>query len=434
MKIAIIGTGYVGLVTGTCLAELGHEVTCVDVDEKKIERLNAGECPIYEPGLSELISKNVMNDRLFFVTDLSELIDSVDVVFSAVGTPMGEGGAADLRYVKEVAKQFGQMINKYTLFVTKSTVPVGTAEVVREIINKELRDRHVTVPFDVASNPEFLKEGSAVNDFLHPDRIVLGVDSITAKSMLQDVYSFFSDDEILITDIPSAEMIKYASNAMLATRISFMNEIANLCEKVGADVTNVAKGMGLDKRIGPKFLNAGCGYGGSCFPKDVRALIQTGKDNNVRMKILESVENVNHVQKKVVFEKLVKALGTLEGKTIGILGLSFKPNTDDVREATAEAVIELLNGKCRIKAYDPKGMVNFSKYNQDFLMEFCYDMETVFTNTDAVLVLTEWPEFVNARWDILKNMMSGDVVIDGRNCLDKNAMTRLGYTYFSIGR
>ena len=360
MNIAIVGTGYVGLVSGTCFAEMGVNVTCVDVNEEKIRSLQEGKVPIYEPGLDEMVTRNVKEGRLHFTTDLKECLDDVSVVFSAVGTPPDEDGSADLQYVLAVARTFGQNIKKYTVLVTKSTVPVGTAKKVKAAIQAELDKRGEQIPFDVASNPEFLKEGAAIKDFMSPDRVVVGVESDKAKELMTKLYRPFllNNFRVIFTDIPSAEMIKYAANSMLATRISFMNDIANLCEIVGADVNMVRKGIGSDSRIGTKFLYPGCGYGGSCFPKDVKALIKTAQKNGYEMKVLKAVEDVNEFQKSVVFNKLSKCYnGDLKGKTIAIWGLAFKPETDDMRESTALVTIKhLVDAGCTVKVYDPVAM------------------------------------------------------------------------------
>ena len=359
MDIAIVGTGYVGLVSGTCFAEMGAHVTCVDVDDQKIQKLKDGIMPIYEPGLEELVKRNVGFERLKFTTDLTEVLDDVEVVFSAVGTPPDEDGSADLKYVLAVARQFGQNINKYTILVTKSTVPVGTAKKVKAAIQEELDKRGVQVPFDVASNPEFLKEGAAIKDFMSPDRVVVGTESEKAKEVMTRLYRplMLQNFRVIFMDIPSAEMTKYAANAMLATRISFMNDIANLCERVGANVDSVRKGIGTDSRIGSKFLYAGCGYGGSCFPKDVKALVHTGLDNDYHMEVIEAVERVNEKQKSIVYDKIIKMAGPVKGKTIAIIGLSFKPETDDMREAPALVVIDkLLADGATVRVFDPIAM------------------------------------------------------------------------------
>ena len=436
MNIAIAGTGYVGLVSGTCFAEMGINVTCVDIDENKIERLKNGEIPIYEPGLEEMVLKNVSAGRLKFTTDLKNVLDDVDVVFSAVGTPPDEDGSADLKYVLAVAKTFGQNINKYTIMVTKSTVPVGTAAKVREAINNELAARGVSVDFDVASNPEFLKEGAAIKDFMMPDRVVVGTDSERAKKVMARLYKPFmlSGDRMIFTDIPSAEMIKYAANSMLATRISFMNDIANLCELVGADVNMVRKGIGADTRIGRKFLYAGCGYGGSCFPKDVKALIKTAEKAGYEMQVLKAVEAVNERQKGILFEKLSRHYsGDLTGKTIALWGLSFKPETDDMREAPSLVIIDrLLKAGCIVKVYDPVAMTECKRRIGD-VVTYCADMYDAAVDADAVLMLTEWNQFRVPSLSVLKKTMNSLVIIDGRNIYDAEYLAENGFTYYKIG-
>lgn len=436
MNIAIAGTGYVGLVSGTCFAEMGINVTCVDIDKDKIERLKNGEIPIYEPGLEEMLLKNVSAGRLKFTTDLKNVLDDVDVVFSAVGTPPDEDGSADLKYVLAVAKTFGQNINKYTIMVTKSTVPVGTAAKVRETINKELAARGVSVDFDVASNPEFLKEGAAIKDFMMPDRVVVGTDSERAKKVMARLYKPFmlSGDRMIFTDIPSAEMIKYAANSMLATRISFMNDIANLCELVGADVNMVRKGIGADTRIGRKFLYAGCGYGGSCFPKDVKALIKTAEKAGYEMQVLKAVEAVNERQKGILFEKLSKHYsGHLAGKTIALWGLSFKPETDDMREAPSLVIIDrLLKAGCIVKVYDPVAMTECKRRIGD-VVTYCADIYDAAVDADAVLMLTEWNQFRVPSLSVLKKTMNSLVIIDGRNIYDAEYLAENGFTYYKIG-
>ena len=436
MNIAIVGTGYVGLVSGTCFAEMGINVTCVDIDKDKIERLKNGEIPIYEPGLEEMLLKNVSAGRLKFTTDLKNVLDDVDVVFSAVGTPPDEDGSADLKYVLAVAKTFGQNINKYTIMVTKSTVPVGTAAKVRETINKELAARGVSVDFDVASNPEFLKEGAAIKDFMMPDRVVVGTDSERAKKVMARLYKPFmlSGDRMIFTDIPSAEMIKYAANSMLATRISFMNDIANLCELVGADVNMVRKGIGADTRIGRKFLYAGCGYGGSCFPKDVKALIKTAEKAGYEMQVLKAVEAVNERQKGILFEKLSRHYsGDLAGKTIALWGLSFKPETDDMREAPSLVIIDrLLKAGCIVKVYDPVAMTECKRRIGD-VVTYCADIYDAAVDADAVLMLTEWNQFRVPSLSVLKKTMNSLVIIDGRNIYDAEYLAENGFTYYKIG-
>lgn len=408
MNIAIVGTGYVGLVSGTCFADTGANVTCIDVDEKKIERLNNGEIPIYEPGLDELVVKNVKAGRLKFSSDLASVLNDQEIVFSAVGTPPDEDGSADLKYVLQVAKTIGENLNRYLVVVTKSTVPVGTARKVRETIQAELDKRGVDITFDVASNPEFLKEGNAIKDFMSPDRVVVGIESEKAKKTLTKLYKPFliNNFRVIFMDIPSAEMTKYAANSMLATRISFMNDIANLCELVGADVNMVRQGIGADTRIGRKFLYAGCGYGGSCFPKDVKALIKTADKAGYSMEVLKAVERVNERQKHVLFNKLVKAYGDekeLKGKTIALWGLSFKPETDDMRESTALVIIDsLLKAGCNIRAYDPVAMDECKRRLPDAPITYCRDMYDAVLDADAMLLLTEWKEFRLPTWAVIK--------------------------------
>ena len=418
MNIAIVGTGYVGLVSGTCFAEMGIDVTCVDVNEEKIQFLLDGQIPIYEPGLEELVKRNVEAGRLHFTTDLSSCLDNVEVVFSAVGTPPDEDGSADLKYVLAVAKTFGQNIHRYTILVTKSTVPVGTAQKVKETVRAELEKRGVDIVFDVASNPEFLKEGTAIKDFMTPDRVVVGTESEQAKKIMSRLYKPFmlSGERMIFTDIPSAEMIKYAANSMLATRISFMNDIANLCELVGADVNMVRKGIGSDTRIGKKFLYAGCGYGGSCFPKDVKALIKTAEKSGYPMRVLKAVEEVNESQKSILFNKLMKHYaGQLKGKTITLWGLAFKPETDDMREAPALVLIDKLQkAGCRVKVYDPISMTECKRRIGD-IVTYCKDMYEAALDTDALLLVTEWKEFRMPSLAVLAKTMSHRVVIDGRN-------------------
>lgn len=436
MNIAIVGTGYVGLVSGTCFAEMGIDVTCVDVDERKINDLLAGKIPIYEPGLEDMVKRNVQDGRLHFTTDLTSIINNVELVFSAVGTPPDEDGSADLQYVLNVARQFGKYITKYNVLVTKSTVPVGTATLIKKVIKEELEKRNADIEFDVASNPEFLKEGAAVKDFMSPDRVVVGVDSVRAKELMSRIYRPFllNNFRVIFTDIPSAEMIKYAANSMLATRISFMNDIANLCEIVGADVNMVRKGIGSDTRIGNKFLYPGCGYGGSCFPKDVKALIKTAQQNGYQMKVLQAVEEVNQYQKTVVFNKLKNYYnGKLEGKTITVWGLSFKPETDDMREATSLVVIDLLlQEKCKVKVYDPIAMTECRRRIGDKVY-YASDMYDALSDSDALLLLTEWKQFRLPDWNSVKEKMSSHLVIDGRNIFEKKELIDAGFDYFGIG-
>ena len=437
MNIAVVGTGYVGLVTGTCFSEMGVDVTCVDVDQNKIKNLKKGIIPIYEPGLEEMVLKNYKAGRLKFTTDLTEVLDSVDVIFSAVGTPPDEDGSADLKYVLQVAKTIGQNMNKYVLVVTKSTVPVGTADKVKKAILKELEVRKADIEFDVASNPEFLKEGAAVDDFMKPDRVVVGIDSLKAKELMEKLYKPFmmNNYRLVFTDIPSAEMIKYAANSMLATRISFMNDIANLCEIVGADVNMVRKGIGADSRIGSKFLYPGCGYGGSCFPKDVKALIKTAENKGYSMRVLKAVEEVNDIQKGILFDKLSKQFnGDLTGKRIALWGLSFKPETDDMREAPALVLIDkLLKSGAQIIAYDPIA-VDECRRRIGNSIEYAHDMYDAVLDADALLLVTEWKEFRLPSWRVLSKTMNNKIIIDGRNIYDRADVEEHGFTYSCIGK
>ena len=435
MNIAIVGTGYVGLVSGTCFAEMGAHVTCVDVDAQKIQKLKDGIMPIYEPGLEELVKRNVGFGRLNFTTDLTEVLDDVEVVFSAVGTPPDEDGSADLKYVLAVAKQFGQHINKYTILVTKSTVPVGTAKKVKAAIQEELDKRGVDVPFDVASNPEFLKEGAAIKDFMSPDRVVVGTESEKAKEVMTRLYRplMLQNFRVIFMDIPSAEMTKYAANAMLATRISFMNDIANLCERVGANVDSVRKGIGTDTRIGSKFLYAGCGYGGSCFPKDVKALVHTGMDNDYHMEVIEAVERVNEKQKSIVYEKIIKAMGDVQGKTIAIIGLAFKPDTDDMREAPALVVIDkLLKDGATVRVFDPIAMDECKRRIGD-TVTYCKNMYDAADGADVFALMTEWRQFRMPSWNVIQKVMNGNIIVDGRNIYDRQELEELGFVYTRIG-
>lgn len=438
MNIAIVGTGYVGLVTGACFADTGVNVTCVDVDENKVEALKQGRVPIYEPGLDELVAKNYKAGRLKFITSLEEVLNGQDVVFCAVGTPPDEDGSADLKYVLQVARTIGQHLNKYLVVVTKSTVPVGTASKIRNAINEELAKRGADVEFDVASNPEFLKEGSAIKDFMSPDRVVIGVDSDRAKAILTRLYKPFMvvNFRVIFMDIPSAEMTKYAANSMLATRISFMNDIANLCELVGADVNMVRAGIGSDNRIGRKFLYAGCGYGGSCFPKDVKALVKTASDCGYPMEVLQAVESVNERQKSILFRKLQRVFGDepLAGKTITLWGLAFKPETDDMREAPALVMIDLLKkAGCKVRAYDPIAMDECKRRVGD-AVTYCDNMYDALDGTEALLLLTEWKQFRLPDWNEVKRRMKRHLVIDGRNIFDAAEMTGYGFEYHCIGR
>lgn len=436
MNIAIVGTGYVGLVSGACFAEMGIDVTCVDINPEKIKCLLNGEIPIYEPGLDDLVKRNVEAGRLHFTTDLTTCLDNVEVVFSAVGTPPDEDGSADLQYVLEVARTFGQHIKKYTILVTKSTVPVGTAKKVKAVIEEELTKRGEQIDFEVASNPEFLKEGAAIKDFMSPDRVVVGVESDRAKKVMERLYRPFqmNNYRLYFMDIPSAEMTKYAANAMLATRISFMNDIANLCDLVGANVDMVRKGIGADTRIGSKFLYPGCGYGGSCFPKDVKALARTAREYGYTMGVIEAVEAVNERQKEIVVKKLQDKLGTLRGKTIALWGLAFKPETDDMREAPALVVIEkLLEAGASVKVYDPVAMDECRRRIGDRVV-YCKDMYDVVIDADALAVLTEWKEFRIPSWSVIKRVMKQSVLVDGRNIYSKDEVIAEGFEYAAIGK
>ena len=437
MKIAIVGTGYVGLVSGTCFAEIGVNVTCVDTNKEKIESLQKGNIPIYENGLEEMVLRNMKAKRLKFTTSLENCLDDVEVIFSAVGTPPDEDGSADLKYVLEVARTIGRNMKQYKLVVTKSTVPVGTAGKVRAAIQEELDKRGVKVDFDVASNPEFLKEGNAISDFMSPDRVVVGVESARAEKLMSKLYKPFllNNFRVIFMDIPSAEMTKYAANSMLATRISFMNDIANLCEIVGADVNMVRSGIGSDTRIGRKFLYPGIGYGGSCFPKDVKALIKTAEQNGYTMRVLSAVEEVNEQQKSVLFEKLAKHFnGDLKGKTIALWGLAFKPETDDMREAPALVLIDkLLKAGCQVRAYDPAAVQECRRRIGDTIYYAC-DMYDAVLDADALMLVTEWKEFRLPSWAVIKKTMARQIVLDGRNIYDKKEMEELGFVYHCIGK
>jgi UDPglucose 6-dehydrogenase len=445
MKIAIVGTGYVGLVSGTCFAEMGVDVTCVDIDSKKIENLIQGIIPIYEPGLEDMVLRNVKADRLHFTSSLTDILNDVQVIFSAVGTPPDADGSADLKFVLEVARTIGQNMQQYVLLVTKSTVPVGTATLVRQTIQAELDKREVSIDFDVASNPEFLKEGDAIKDFMSPDRVVVGVESEKAKELITKLYRPFllNNFRVIFMDILSAEMTKYAANAMLATRISFMNDMANLCELVGADINMVRKGIGSDQRIGGKFLYAGCGYGGSCFPKDVKALIQTADQNGYELRVLKAVEEVNAYQKQVLFHKLERYFKSdLAGKTITIWGLSFKPNTDDMREAPSLVLIErLLQAGCKVRVFDPVAMPEAKEIIERKMssllandnLYFAEDIYDAVLDSDALLLVTEWKEFRMPSWGVVKKSMKGTLVLDGRNIYEKSEMKDFGFIYEPIG-
>ena len=444
MNISIVGTGYVGLVTGTCLADMGHNVHCIDINKDKIENLNNGIIPIYEPGLEELITKNVQAQKLFFTTNY-EVLEYADAVFSAVGTPPDEDGSADLQYVLAVAKEFAKHIKKHSLIITKSTVPVGTAEKVRKVIIDTLKERGEEIEFDVVSNPEFLKEGTALEDFMNPDRIVIGCDSDYAKMIMQSIYKKFPDEKLVFTTIPSAEMIKYAANSMLAVRISFINDIANLCDKVGANIEDVAKGIGLDSRIGPKFLQAGCGYGGSCFPKDVKALIKTGEKNDVVMNVIKAAEKTNEIQKHILYKKLYNAVAKVDYpiKTIAILGTAFKANTDDMREATSIVFVnDLLNDDKKlgpfdkIKIYDPVALNEAKRRigESNEKIEYCEELDKAIIDSDAIVIITDWKQIKDMSLDVVKRLMNGNIIVDGRNIFDRNKVESLDFIYEAIGK
>ena len=437
MNIAIVGTGYVGLVSGACFSEMGVNVFCVDVDEKKIENLKKGILPIYEEGLQAIVDNNTNEGRLHYYTSLSSCLDEVDIVFIAVGTPPDEDGSADLKYVLEVAREFGRNVKKYTLLVTKSTVPVGTSYKVKEVVNEELAKRGESIPFDIASNPEFLKEGAAVKDFMMPDRVVIGVESERARELMDSLYRPFllNNYRVIFMDVFSAEMTKYVSNAMLATRISFINEVATLCELTGADVNMVRKGVASDSRIGSKFLYPGCGYGGSCFPKDVKALIKTANDNGYDMKIIKSVEEVNNNQKSIVYKKIFNAFkGELQGKTVAVWGLSFKPGTDDIREATSLVTIDLLiKAGAKVRVYDPVANKAVKAVLGDSV-NYCIDMYDAAHGADAIALITEWKQFRIPNWNRLRSLVNGRIIVDGRNTFDAREVMKEGFEYYCIGK
>lgn len=436
MKIVVVGTGYVGLVTGTCFAEVGIDVICVDIDQKKIDNLKKGIMPIYEPGLEEMVMRNVEKERLHFSTSLADSIVGADVAFIAVGTPPGEDGSADLKYVLAVADEIGTNMNDYLVVVTKSTVPVGTAKKVRNSVTEALAKRNSDLTFDVASNPEFLKEGAAIDDFLKPDRIVIGVESDKAEEIMGRLYKPFllNGHPIIFMDVPSAEMTKYAANSMLATKISFMNDVANLCEIVGADVNMVRKGIGSDARIGNKFIYPGAGYGGSCFPKDVKALIKTAAENGYNMRILQSVEDVNDDQKSVIFNKVMKHFnGDIKGKTFAMWGLSFKPKTDDMREAPSLVIIDQLIAQgAKVKAYDPVSMPE-TKHMIGDKIDYAEEPDEALIDADALLLVTEWPEFRIPNFKVMAKLLKNQVIFDGRNIYDATEMNELGFAYYGIG-
>ncbi|MFZ6036935.1 MAG: UDP-glucose dehydrogenase family protein [Bacteroidota bacterium] len=438
MNVAIVGTGYVGLVSGACFAEMGVNVTCVDIDEKKIERLKQGIIPIYEPGLKPIVLRNIEAERLHFTTDLPSILNAMDIVFIAVGTPSDENGSADLKYVFEVANTIADNLSNYILIVTKSTVPVGTTHKVKALIRQRLDERGLhNLDFDIASNPEFLKEGAAIDDFMSPDRVVVGVETEKAKELMTRLYRPFvlNNFRVIFMDILSSEMTKYASNAMLATRISFMNDIANLCERVGADVNMVRRGMGSDSRIGKSFLYAGCGYGGSCFPKDIRAIIRIGEDVGYEMKLLKAVEAVNNTQKHILFRKFSEYFdGDIRGKLVAVWGLSFKPETDDMRDAPSLTLIRsLLDAGVEVHAYDPAAMDEAKKYLGDSIY-YASDIYDAANNADALIVPTEWKEFRLPNWSILKKIMRGSLVVDGRNIYNRNELSSYGFEYRGIGQ
>jgi UDPglucose 6-dehydrogenase len=436
MKITVVGTGYVGLVTGTCFAEVGIDVHCVDIDKNKIDNLNKGIIPIYEPGLEEMVARNVEKKRLFFTTNLGETIKDCQVIFSAVGTPPDEDGSADLKYVLDVAREVGENMQDYVLIVTKSTVPVGTAEKVRKTVKDALAKRGLDIPFDVASNPEFLKEGAAIDDFMKPDRIVVGVDSERAEELMKKLYKPFTMNghPVIFMDIVSAEMTKYAANSMLATKISFMNDIANLCEIVGADINMVRKGIGSDRRIGKYFIYPGTGYGGSCFPKDVKALIKTAKGYGYNLRVLTAVEDVNEDQKSILIRKMNTYFNyDLKGKTIAIWGLSFKPNTDDMREAPSRVIIaKLLEAGAKVRAYDPVSLHEAERIFNDSI-EFAKDQYDALVDADALVIVTEWSEFKFPNFRVIKKLLKNPAVFDGRNIYDAKEMKNEGFDYFCIG-
>jgi len=436
MKVSVIGTGYVGLVTGTCFSETGLSVTCVDIDKEKVEGLKNGKIPIYEPGLEPMIMRNIEKGRLSFTTTLKESLVDADAIFIAVGTPPEEDGSADLKHVLAVGREIGQLIDHYVVIVIKSTVPVGTAEKVRKVVREEINKRGANVDFDMASNPEFLKEGAAVQDFLKPDRIVIGIDSENAQKIMERLYKPFllNNHPIYFMNIPSSELTKYTANSMLATKISFMNDIANLCEILGADVNMVRKGIGSDSRIGNKFIYPGAGYGGSCFPKDVQALIRIAAENKYPLRILQAVEDVNYSQKEVIFNKIMKHFnGNIKGKTFGFWGLSFKPQTDDMREAPSLVIIDkLLNESAGVKAYDPAAMDEARRILGDKI-EYASDQYEALIDTDAMVLITEWPEFRMPNFMVMEKLLKEKIIFDGRNIYDSEEMEENGFVYYAIG-
>jgi UDPglucose 6-dehydrogenase len=432
MNIAVIGSGYVGLITGACFAEFGLNVTCVDIDEKKIKSLRKGVVPFYEPGLEELLRRNISTGRIHFTSNIAEAVEAALVIFIAVGTPPRGDGSADMKFVQGVAKEIANHINSYKVIVTKSTVPVGTGERVRKIIARNLKEH---TDFDVVSNPEFLREGAGIEDFMRPNRVVIGTSSDQATAIMKDLYRplYLIETPIIITDVKTAELIKYASNAFLATKISFINEIANLCENVGADVQVVAKSMGLDRRIGAKFLHAGPGFGGSCFPKDTRALLQIGKENKARLGVINAVVKANEFQKEKAAKKIINAVGKLKGKSICILGLSFKPNTNDIREAPALYIIDkLLKGGAKIRAFDPVAIKDAKQVMPK--ITYCKDAYDAARGAEAVVIITEWNQFRNLDLNRIKKALKGNLFFDLRNIYDSDRLVKLGFTYYSTGR
>ena len=439
MKLTVIGSGYVGLVSGACFAEMGNQVTCIDIDAKKIENLKKGIIPIYEPGLENLVLENLKKGNVFFSTELEKGLEDAELVFIAVGTPMGADGSADLKYVLSVAKEIGQKMQSSLVVVDKSTVPVGTADKVRETIQAELDKRKSSLTFDVVSNPEFLKEGAAIEDFIKPDRVVIGADNEVSLQKMKELYApfFRSSDRFIGMDIRSAEMTKYAANAMLATKISFMNEMANICERVGADVNHVRTGIGSDKRIGYSFIYPGCGYGGSCFPKDVKALTRLAKDVDYKASLIEAVEQVNDAQKLVIANKVTSRFGEdLNGKSFAIWGLSFKPGTDDMREAPSIYTIKyLMERGAKINAYDPKAVEEAKEfYLKNIDVNYCLNKYEALENADALILLTEWKEFCSPDFEKIKSQLNTPIVFDGRNQYNSQSLKKLGFEYYQIGK
>lgn len=436
-RISVIGTGYVGLVTGTCLSEFGLQITCMDINKDKINELKKGNIPIYEPGLNELVEKNCKAGRINFTTDIKEAVENSSTIFIAVGTPPMEDGSADVKYVLEAAKGIAENMENYKVIVNKSTVPVGTGQKVKKIIKETLEKRGKDIKFDVVSNPEFLREGSAVRDFMHPDRIVIGAESEEAKNIMRNIYNvlYLIDTPFIFTNLETAELIKYASNAFLAAKITYINEIANLCDKVGADVHHVAKAMGFDGRIGKYFLHPGPGYGGSCFPKDTKALVNIGKENNVNMSIIHSVVEANEYQKGYMVRKIEQKMGNISGKVFGILGLAFKPQTDDMREAPSVTIIqELIKNGAKVKVYDPIAMDNAKKYVFHDTVIYCSNEYDVVEGTDAAVIITEWNEFRSLNLEKIKTLMKGSFFFDFRNVYDRDNLERLGFIYEAVGR